>query len=134
MSEQLTEAEAFEYAYKNFIALVEILALDSPAEQCTAQGNYNTAFELWYFVTGGKHMFELPNHPLAAEQKEAILAFVAHMESAPKSVFSHGYLSEGNLAAMSDPWWKPVNMQAKELLALLEPATKKNRDYFASLG
>jgi hypothetical protein len=134
MNEPMMEAEAFEYAYKNFIALVEILALDSPAEQCKAQGNYNTAYELWYFVTGGKYMFDLPNQPLTPEQKQAILAFVAKMETVPKSVFGHGYLSAGNLAAMSDPWWLPVSTQAKKLLTLLGPATKKNREYFVSLG
>jgi hypothetical protein len=113
---------------------VEMLAMDSPALQCQAQGNYNTAGEFWFFAIGGKHLFNLPNHPLTVEQKDAILALVAKMESMPKSVLAHGNNSAGNFAAMSDPWWISVNAQAKKLLALLEPATKKNREYFVSLG
>jgi hypothetical protein len=35
---------------------------------------------------------------------------------------------------MSDPWWGSANAQAKKLITVLEPATKKNREYFASLG
>lgn len=135
--QSLSVREGFEYAYKQFIEALEIIA-QQPAEQVRSNGNYNTAFELLWAVSGGRYMIESPASYLTSEQRSAICEFLSETDRLPFKTHS-GREEEAdarlhsNLTDMLHPSWLPVRGRAGQLLLLLAPATAVNRAYFDDL-
>ncbi len=136
--EPISEEEGFEYSYRNFLEIVEILAKE-PADQVVSKGNYNVAFELVYFATAGIYVADSSVSYLTGEQEHAIRAFLRVIDLLPFR--EHSGREEraearfaSNLADMLHPIWNPIRPLARELVAQLASATELNNAYFDSLG
>lgn len=129
-SEKISEREAFEHAYYYFLQALELLASDSET-QCKKGGNYNVAWELKNDVSAGAYIFNLPER-LSEKQKKEILELVAALDAIPDEVLRSATSAADNLRAMNHPCWIPLRERAANLIKLLEPATKKNEEFFKS--
>ena len=127
-SEKLSEREAFEHAYFNFLQTLEVLASD-PKTQCEKGGNYNVAWELKNDISAGAYIFRLPER-LSEEQKKAILELVAALDAIPSEVLRSATNAADNLRAMNHHCWDPLRERARKLMSMLEPATRKNVEFF----
>jgi hypothetical protein len=124
----MSEQEQFEHAYYYFMLALQALAMDAKS-QCEV-GNYNTAWELKFDVSAGTYIFNLPER-LSQNQKDGILRLIAQLETIPEEILRATEFNEDeNLAAMNHPCWEPLRAQATALVALLEPATKKNKVFY----
>lgn len=128
--ERMSEREAFEHAYYYFAQALEVLASD-PKTQCEKGGNYNVAWELKNDVSAGARLFDLPKR-LSEAQKKEILGLVAALDAIPSEVLRSATTVADNLRAMNHPCWVPLRERARNLIKLLEPARKKNEEYFKS--
>jgi len=131
-SEKMSEREAFEHAYYYFLQALELLASD-PETQCEKGGNYNIAWELKHDISAGSYIFNLPGR-LSEEQKKEILELVAALDTIPSEVLYSATSAADNLRAMNHPCWVPLRERALSLIKLLEPATKKNEEFFKPGG
>lgn len=120
--------EARHNAYFYFVQAVATLAAE-PEMQCELMGDYNVAWEIKDDVGAGRFLADWGL--LSGHQREAILSLVEALDSVPADALDGGQGREVNLLAMRNVAWGPLRSQATEVLAVLDPLTKVNTDYFA---
>ena len=123
--------EEFENRYYYFRQHLEILAQE-PLEQCTRQGNYNTAWELQNDVLrDGSYLVHAVSDSMTSLQREKLGNLLEQLELVPVNDLPAGAGPDANVVAMKHPAWAPVRTAARELLLLLRPLTVSNERYFA---
>lgn len=135
MSFEENEAhDLFENAFFYYIKALRVLSYDAET-QCEEMGNYNTPWELQADVgTSGTYLIRPAASYLTWEQTEKIVELSAALRVLPKEAIAPiGMLMTshaGCIYAMNHPAWEPLRGEAAQLLALLEPAIKRNEAYF----
>jgi hypothetical protein len=134
MSDEISEEEFFHNVYHHFHRNLYILEKDCAA-QCNMAGNFNVAWELQNDLL--RDAFDVLNYSgngLNGEQRGLIAKLMADLEAIPKSVMSGDRTAEGSKRDMSHPCWTPLREQASKLLKVFEPVTRRNAEYFRTLG
>lgn len=123
--QDLSENEEYANAYHHFHKALAILASDAET-QCEIMGNFNVAWEIKDDILRGiRVILDLPGGQLSEDQKEALSRLMAAVSAVPANVVNVPNVKEAHKAAMNDPCWIPIRVYAKELLALLEPETRR---------
>jgi hypothetical protein len=128
---------AYEFAYRNFIASLQVLA-DDAGRQVLGNANHNTALELFHETAMGWYLIASPAAYLTPSQRLCLETFLNELEKTPfkqnsgQEENSDARLNT-NLTNMLHPFWKPIRKRATQLLDILESATLVNTTYFANL-
>lgn len=130
MEDTITDEEAFEYSFHNFLQWLHVMTLQ-PVEQCDAWDNYNVAWELVNDLkSDGNFAITSPASYLTEQQKQKVRAFLESLSTVPQSLLVSATSIDANQKAMSHPCWVPLRESAGALLNQLEPAAKRNRIFF----
>jgi hypothetical protein len=135
MTEEMSPEESEHHSFHTFHH--EVLLLSLPAEEASkANGNYNTAWELRYFIA---------NHPisylanaafldLSTAQLDAIEAFTKIVAAIPDDAVSPKGINartvEGDIASLKHPAWDSIRTHAAEVIKILQPVAIRNKAYF----
>jgi hypothetical protein len=126
-NEPMSLEESFHNCYFRFIEAVSVLALDA-AEQCKVMGHVNVAWEIQHDVLdGGISLINWPVDHLSQPEKDAIAQVTTPLKELPDDA-----LLNDSVQAMNHPSWVELRLAATRLIAQLEDATKKNRQFFDS--
>src|ERR1700761_9405677 len=135
MTEEMSVEEAEHHLFSAFHP--DLLLLSLPAEEASkVNGNYNTAWELRYFI-GGYSITYMANAKflnLSTAQLDAIKAFVELVDTIPDEVVSPKGADtrtvEGDIASLKHPAWDPIRAHAAEVIKILQPVAARNKAYF----
>lgn len=126
-NEPMSLEESFHNCYFYFMKAVNVLAL-GPAEQCEIMGNFNVAGEIQHDVLGDAiALINWPVDYLSSSEKAAIAQITTPLKELPDDA-----LTSDHMRAMSHPSWTPLRLAATRLIAQLDDASKRNREFFDS--
>ena len=126
-NEPMSLEESFHNCYFHFMEAVGVLALDA-AEQCELIGNVNVAWEIQHDVLeGGTSLINWPVDYLSQPEKDAIAQVTTPLKELPDDA-----LLSDHMRAMNHPFWAELRLAATRLIARLDEATKRNRQFFDS--
>jgi hypothetical protein len=132
--EEMDAREEFENCFLHFVDALRVLSHDATT-QCEEMDNYNTPREIQQDASGGGlGALRLSASYLSWEQAEKMVDLVAALRRLPKEALFVPHIKMtghiGCITAMNHPAWDLLRKEAKELLALLEPAIERNQAYF----
>lgn len=130
VEEKISDEGLFHNDYFYFVDALDILEKDAET-QCTRCGNMFVGWELRKdLINGALRILNYTSSGLTTQQIKALHKLISDLEAIPKSAISGGATMEASRRDMSQPCWIPLRSEASKLLKALEPATKRNAEYF----
>jgi hypothetical protein len=128
------ERDDFENALFYFMEALNVLELNAES-QCEQMGNYNVPWELRHDVSeGGMAVTRSSASYLTREQTDQIIELASKVRELPAEATAPAGTPTtnhpGSLIAMNHASWAPLREKAAQLLRVLEPASKRNKEYF----
>lgn len=117
----ISEDEVFRSQYGWFLGHVASLALE-PEACCESQGNYNVAYELWYFIRND----QLPRRAtgmLSEVQWVAVDDLCRSVADVPEDARHWTTIAPESVENMRNDAWRICRSKARHLLEMLAPVT-----------
>lgn len=127
--ESVVLEDSFHNAFLYFTEALGVLSLDAHS-QCQAMGNFNVAWEIQHdALDWGTALMNFPVCYLYPSEKEAIAPLLKSLQELPQEA-----LAGNDRLAMNHQAWTPLRSAAVCLIARLDDAIRRNREFFRTEG
>ena len=130
MTDVISAEELFYLEYDWFIGHVQSLAM-SPEDCSEDQGNYNAAYELWYFIPRVEQMISDPLQVMTEEQRTTMQMLVHIVEAIPKDARRLTTIAQESVDNMRHEAWVNARVQANKVLRNLAPISILRDKFYA---
>jgi hypothetical protein len=128
--EEISKEELFYLNFDWFIGHVRSLALNAE-ECCLSQGDFNVAYELFYFLSEYTQLVDDPLTILMQYQKDEVSSFIQGVKRIPENARGWTTIKAESIENMRCSAWDDVRQHAEKLLEVLAPIEALRDDYYA---